>query len=291
MSQLTVVIPVWDNYCEQIVPCVEDILAQDAAAEILVIDNASSVRLPVLPARVRTLRLSERVSVGAARNASLPHVHSRYVLFADADDRLLPGAISHLVEILDADARRVAAVGRQIRWSPRSGERVALERAPRPIVHRIAPFRHLLALCTLRFNIFPIVGCAALRTDAVRASGGFGDGNVGEDWELCAALAWRGPIAFSRRSTRLYAVGEGSLWHRQHERATFEAQYARFRRRLDADPAVPSWTRPLRAVFARLQRRDLDRMFRHGTYHPGAEFSSGSDRQPHPGLGPSAKAR
>jgi hypothetical protein len=120
----------------------------------------------------------------------------------------------------------------------------------------------------MRFNIFPIVGCAAVRTEAMRASGGFGDANLGEDWELCAALAWRGKIVFSRRPGRLYAVVDGSLWHRSHDRRAFEEQYERFRLRLFADPAVPRWARLVRPLLARLHGRDLDRIFRSGAYDP-----------------------
>ena len=268
MSEITVVIPVWGSYCARLAACVEDVRAQDCDAEILVVDNASEVPLPRLPAEVRALRLAERLSVGAARNAALADVRTRYVLFADADDRLLPGTLSFLVEMLDAKPGLVAAVTKQVLWDPVCDQRMIVQRSPRPIVYRIAPFPRLLALCTLRFNVFPIVGCAALRTNTVRSSGGFGDGNVGEDWELCAALAWRGRIGFSRRPGRLYAVEDGSLWHRDHDRSTFEAQYSRFRRRLFADPAVPWWARLTRRAITRFQRRDLDRMFRDGAYRP-----------------------
>jgi glycosyltransferase involved in cell wall biosynthesis len=262
------VIPVWGSYVARLEDCVADVLAQNAEVELLVVDNASDRPLPPLPAAVRTLRLDERVTVGAARNAALPHVRTRAVVFADVDDRLLPGALAHLDAVLRADAEAVAVVARQVHWNPRTGERRSLGRAPRPVVARVARFPRLLALCTLRFNVFPLVGCAALRTDAARAAGGFGDGNLGEDWELAAALAWRGRIVFSGRATRLYAVEDGSLWHRAHERTVFESRYAAFRARLYADPALPRWARATRALITRLQRRDLVRMFAKGAYRP-----------------------
>lgn len=268
MNAITVVIPVWDSYVPRLEGCVADVLSQNATVEVLVVDNASEQPLPPLPEEVRALRLEERVSVGAARNAALPHIRTRATVFADVDDRLLPGALAHLGAMLDADDEAVAAVARQVHWNPRTGERRSLMRAPRPIVARLARFPRLLALCTLRFNVFPLVGCAALRTETVRAAGGFGDGNLGEDWELAAALAWRGRIAFSERATRLYAVEEGSLWHRRHERAVFESRFAAFRARIYADPALPRWARSTHALITRLQRRDLERMFSEGTFRP-----------------------
>ena len=283
MSGITVVIPVWDAYCAKLTPCVVDVRRQEGDAEILVVDNASTVPLPELPAGVQVLRLDRRVSVGGARNAALPEVKTPYVVFVDADDRLLPGTLSFLADVLDDSPELVAAVTRQLHWDPATGERSETGGAPRPVVYRIARFRRLLALCTLRFNIFPIVGCAAIRTDAARASGGFGDGNLGEDWELCSALAWRGRIGFYRRPGRLYAVEDGSLWHRSHDREVFEAQYRGFRNRLFSDPAVPRWARLARPVVARLQRRDLNRMFREGAYHPRPGVRPGAGIEAGPG--------
>jgi glycosyltransferase involved in cell wall biosynthesis len=265
---ITIVVPIWDAYCRKLRACVDDLLQQDGDHEILVVDNASTAPLPELPQGVRTFRLDRRATVGAARNAAMAHVTTPFVLFADADDRLLPGTVAFLVSELRARPEIVAAVVRHLHWDPETDTRTETNGAPRPIVYRLAPLRSLLALCTLRFNIFPIVGCAAVRADAVRASGGFGDGNVAEDWELCAALAWRGPIGFYRRPGRLYAVEEGSLWHRRHSREEFEERYDAFRRRLFADPAVPMWARALRPIVAALHRHDLNEIFRDGAYHP-----------------------
>ncbi len=268
MSRITLVVPVWGSYCDGLRACLEDLRAQDVPAEILVVDNASDVPLPALPADVGMLRLPVRVSVGAARNAALALVTTPVVLFADADDRMLPGALSHLLALLDANPGALAAVGRQRRWSPLEPSTDDFAQTPRSIVLQVARLPRLLALCTLRFNVFPIVGCAALRTAAVRDCGGFGDGNIGEDWEIGAALAWRGPIVFSRRPVRRYVISEGSLWHRAHERQAFEALQRRFRERLFADPAVPRWARTTRPLMSLLQRRDLDHMFRDGPYRP-----------------------
>jgi len=268
MSGLTVVVPVWGRYCSKLRGCVEDIRRQELQAEILVVDNASEVPLPELPEDVRILRLDRRGSVGYARNAALPYVATPYVLFADADDGLLPGTLSLLAAMLDAEPELVAAVSRQLHWNPRTGERRETRGAPRPVVYRLARLPRLLALCTLRFNIYPVIGGTALRTEAVRASGGFGEANLGEDWELASALAWRGPIGFTRKPGLLYAVEEGSLWHRPHRREAFEEKDRRFRDRLYRDPAVPRWARLSRPLVAWLHRRDVRRTFDGGSFHP-----------------------
>jgi glycosyltransferase involved in cell wall biosynthesis len=278
MSELTVVVPVWGRYSEKLRACVEDLRRQDLRAEIVVVDNASDVPLPDLPEGVRTLRLEQRVSAGGARNAALPIVTTPYVVFADVDDRLLPGTLSLLAGILRDDPGLVAAASRQLHWNPRTGEKHETRGAPRPVVYRLARFPRLLALCTLRFNVFPVIGGTALRTDVVRASGGFGNANLGEDWELASALAWRGRIGFTRTHGLLYAVEEGSLWHRPHEPEAFEEKYGHFRERLYRDPAVPGWARLTRPLFTALQRRDVRRRFAGGSYHPRPILAASAGR-------------
>jgi glycosyltransferase involved in cell wall biosynthesis len=267
---ITVVIPVWGAYCARLLACVEDLLQQDGVRyDVVVVDNASEVPLPSLPGGVQTIHLPERVSVGAARNAAVEHLSTPYVLFLDADDRLLPATVAFLVENLDARPTAVASVCKHVLWDPTTDRRVIADRSPKPAVYQLARSRHLLGLATLRWNIFPIVGCAAIRTDVFRDTGGFGDGNLGEDWELCAALAWRGRISFSRRPGRLYAVEEGSLWHRPHPRAVFEHQHRAFRRRLAADPCVPAYAKfLLRHCIRSAHTRDIDRLTATGNYQP-----------------------
>ena len=68
---------------------------------VVVIDNNSDVVLPPLPPGVEVVRLPKRVSVGAARNAGLALVETGKVIFCDADDRLLPGAIAFLTSRMD----------------------------------------------------------------------------------------------------------------------------------------------------------------------------------------------
>jgi glycosyltransferase involved in cell wall biosynthesis len=268
MTAITVVIPVWGRYCTQLEACVADIRAQSEPARIVVVDNSSDVPLPRLAKDIRLLRLAQRVSVGSARNAALSIVQTPYVLFADVDDRLLPGSLAFLLQQLNRRPELVAAVGKHALWNPLTGERRVEPRAPRPVVYRLQHARHVLALCSLALNVFPIVGCAALRTDAVRDAGGFGDGDIGEDWQLAAALVWRGPISFHRRLVRLYDVTGGSLWHQTHERDAFAAQLESFRRRLFADPEVPYLVRRLEPLFAWIHGRHAATLFRNGGFRP-----------------------
>jgi glycosyltransferase involved in cell wall biosynthesis len=269
-ARVTVVIPVWDAYCAHLQECVRDLMTQEGVAmDVIVVDNASDSEIPDLPGDVRVLRLPGRVSVGAVRNAAVEHVHTPYVLFLDADDRLLPGTVQFLADELDAAPAAVAAICKHVLWDAKTDRRVIADRSPKPVVYRLARSRHLLGLATLRFNIFPIVGCAAIRTEVFRDAGGFGDGNLGEDWELCAALAWRGRISFHRRPGRLYAVEEGSLWHRLQTRERFERQFEAFQQRMATDRRVPAYAKLLlRHGIRHAHARDVDRLTAHGDFRP-----------------------
>jgi glycosyltransferase involved in cell wall biosynthesis len=269
-ARVTVVIPVWDEYCARLQECVRDLMTQEGVAmDVIIVDNASDSEIPDLPADVRVLRLARRVSVGAARNAGGEHVQTPYVLFLDADDRLLPGTVQFLAGELDGAPAAVAAICKHLLWDRKTDRRVTVDRSPKPVVYRLARSRHLLGLATLRFNIFPIVGCAAIRTEVFRDAGGFGDGNLGEDWELCAALAWRGRIRFHRRPGRLYAVEEGSLWHRSHPRELLERRYDAFQARVLRDRRVPAYARLLvRHWIRRAHSRDIARLTAKGDFRP-----------------------
>lgn len=248
----TVVVPVWDRYVQFLVPCLESVLGQTdgQSTGVIVVDNASSVPMPHLPPSVQVVRSSRRLSVGAARNLALSCVETENVIFCDADDRLLPGAIAFLSSRMAERPRLVAAICRYVSWNPDTGAHAVLERSPRPIVFRVARHQRLFALANLRYNCFPIVG-GILRTDAVTDAGGFGDGDIGEDWILGTQLAFRGPIEFHQEPSFVRRVHAGSLWYRAHPRADYLARCSLLRRRIKGDRRVPRWVKaglPLLAV-------------------------------------------
>ena len=90
---VTVVIPVWDPpYVNWLPHAVEAVRAQDPGVRIVVVDNASAVAVPTLEG-TDVVRTSKRLSAGEARNAGMRHVDTEFVMFLDADDELLAGAL------------------------------------------------------------------------------------------------------------------------------------------------------------------------------------------------------
>lgn len=270
LPSVTVVVPVWDRYCELLRESVESALAQPGVPiEVVVVDNASSTPLPALPEGVGVVRLPARVHVGTARNVGLARVRSPYVTFLDADDVLLPGALESLTTRLEDDRRAVTACGRFVTWNASTNERRIVRRAPRPVAVGVSRLPRAFAAANLAFNSFPVVGCVH-RVDAVRRAGGFADASVGEDWVLGAMLCFQGRIRFSERPTFLRRVHEGSLWYQAHDpEALLEAARV-LHDRARHDPAVPAWTKMLLPVLARVHRRSLERAVNGGIVSPSA---------------------
>lgn len=100
------------NTARYIEPCLRSLLEQaagDPGIEVLVLDDASSddtgailVRLAAAhPGQLRVLRAPRNGGISAARNRLLAEATARHLWFVDADDLLLPGAISGLRDVLD----------------------------------------------------------------------------------------------------------------------------------------------------------------------------------------------
>lgn len=109
---LTVIVPAY-NAEKYLADCLDSVLEQRTrhSVRVVVVDDGSTDRTPrLLEAYSRrpdvTVITQRNGGFSAARNAALARLRGRYVMFLDADDRLLPGAVDALMDkalALDAD--------------------------------------------------------------------------------------------------------------------------------------------------------------------------------------------
>ncbi len=101
-SSVSVVIPCY-NHARFLVEAIESVLNQTCRLfEIVVVDDGSTDETATVVANYPGVRLIRQSNQGlsAARNAGLRASEGRYVVFLDADDRLLPDALEIGIEAL-----------------------------------------------------------------------------------------------------------------------------------------------------------------------------------------------
>ena len=245
---VSVIIPAWDSYAgAPLLEAVASVERQDAPFELIVVDNASATALPDLPG-ARVVRLADRGTRGTARNRGLEAARAPLVVFLDADDVLLPGALAALLAGLASHPRASAYV-----MSILDGRTGARHRSPRHSAVRLARLPAIFAAANAVWSLLPVSGCAIMRANEVRACGGFGDADHGEDWELGVSLAFRGPIAFDERPALMYYAREDSPGEGATSPRVLLDNARRVRRRIVADPGVPAWGRTLGPALAAAQ--------------------------------------
>jgi len=234
---------------------------------IVVVDNCSSVAVPQLEGTT-VVRTAARLSAGEARNRGLEHVETEFVMFLDADDELLRGALETVRQGISSDPG-LAAFAMSL-LEPETGRR---HRFPYRFAFLLTRFPRAFALITSVWSLYSTQGCAIFRTAWVKECGGYADLSGPEDWILGVSQAFRGRIRLDRSPGLVYRLHHESLAQAQSGRYLMLAA-RRVRERLRSDPAVPAWARtavPLIAVMqaiAIFALRPLYRAARQGTGLP-----------------------
>lgn len=228
-AEVTVVIPVWGTYAKDLPRAVAS--AAHARANVLVVDNANR---PALDIPVPTLRLDSRVSLGQARNAALPYVHTPYVLFLDADDELLPGALDQLLTVAGAPATHPVVVAARL-LDASTGQRYHW---PHTWQERLMRHAKVFAVAETIRAAYPVQG-SLLPTDVVRECGGYDvHEDAAEDWTLGVSLAWRCQVRPASQPTMVYRSALSGRWGSQLALSRQLAHRRRIRGRVQLDPAV-----------------------------------------------------
>lgn len=296
MRDVSLVIPFWDLDRSILQECIDSIWAQTHRCHILVVDNASTV--PVAPQDgIEVLRLEKRVSVGQARNLGLAKVDTPFVMFMDADDVLLPGAVSHLLDLIASRPGASLAAGRIIDWVPETGLKHP-KQWPSNLAKQINRFPHLFRLVNVFRNVTPVTGCAVMHTQMAQSTGGFPDSRA-EDWTFGVSMSFKGPILLSDDHVKLYrwrADGLSKAAVRQWK-ALIDARTAT-RVAVANDTSAPSWIRTLLPVLAVLHLLDLpfhvrrEQMFSQiGGQITNPEVMSPKAKRSNPIVGPLSRTR
>lgn len=110
MPWLSLLIPVY-NVADYLEACVRSVLEQaDAGVEVLLLDDCSTDASWALmqrlaqrwPGRLQLLQHEHNSGISAARNSLLDVAQGDYLWFLDSDDKLLPGAIAQLRQIVQS---------------------------------------------------------------------------------------------------------------------------------------------------------------------------------------------
>jgi len=162
----SVVIPCY-NQAHFLGEAIESVLSQTHREhEVIVVDDGStdeSARVAASYDRVRCLR-QRNCGLAAARNAGFSASSGTYVLFLDADDRLLPDALATGIATLDANPECGFSYGHILPISA-DGNRL-------PVPSQVAvKEKHYLEL--LRHNYIWTPGAVVYRRNVLESIGGF----------------------------------------------------------------------------------------------------------------------
>lgn len=187
-SLVSVVIPCW-NQGSYLGEAIESVLGQrHPELELTVVDDGSADNSYEVAARypgVRRLR-QPNSGVAVARNRGLAESSGEYVVFLDADDRLLPNALEVGVAELLAAPEAAFAAGRP-RDIGRTGE--VIREAPQPLVSR-DHYLKLLEECFIWSG-----SSVVYRRAPLEAVGAFNeDRAAADDYELYLKLAREFPV-------------------------------------------------------------------------------------------------
>ena len=189
----TIVIPAY-NAAPYLQEALESLRTQACTPhEVIVVDDGSTDNTAEIAAAFEGVRLLQQANrgVAAARNAGLAIASGELILFLDADDWLMPGAISRHATALSDHPNAVASYGEALRTT---GAGQAIGAGDKPVFGP-RPSGALLRQL-LQYNFIQTSGIC-MRTEAARAAGGFPEHlRMCEDWAMWCALAAQGEMIY-----------------------------------------------------------------------------------------------
>jgi peptidoglycan/xylan/chitin deacetylase (PgdA/CDA1 family) len=221
---VSIVIPLF-NSDRTIAQTIDSVLTQDLDHWEMIIFNDSSKDRSLLvashyaerfPNRILALSSTSDGNKGPsyARNQALRFARGDFISFLDSDDTLLPGKLSHDVQILKKNPEAAAVVGRTLWWwDDRSMRPARVDRIMAPgdrVYHPPVFFEETFVRRTVEV---PCIHSWMLRRGALAAVDRF-DVELAtyEDQKMLAALSRVFPIYVSGQCLVEYRRREDSLW-------------------------------------------------------------------------------
>ena len=187
-SDVAIVIPTY-NHAHFLRAAIESALSQNPKPrEIIVVDDGSSDHPEEVAQSFRDVRIVRQANAGlaAARNRGLRESAAAYVLFLDADDRLLPGALAAGLKSLAEDETAAFTYGKYTIVIASTAERTEAVNTPVPK----QAFAHFL-----RENCVGMHGTVMYRRAGIERAGGFREHlRACEDYDLYLRLARDWPV-------------------------------------------------------------------------------------------------
>jgi glycosyltransferase involved in cell wall biosynthesis len=173
--------------------------------EIVVVDNGSSDNTSEVSASYPGVRLIRQMrrGVSAARNCGLRESHGGYVVFLDADDRLLPEALESGVSCLNSHPECAFASG-HVRLVSKDG---SVLRIPDESCIEKDHYLTLLQYCYIWTP-----SAVMFRRSVIESMGGFASGLSGAaDWDLYLRIARRWAVFCHAHLVADYRVHDANM--------------------------------------------------------------------------------
>jgi len=201
---VTVVIPCY-NQAHFLGEAIESVLAQDHPhTEVVVVDDGSTDNTAKVAAHYPQVHLIRQHNQGlsTARNVGLESSHGDYIVFLDADDRLLPGAIGAGLEALRAHPECAFAFGGHESIAS-DGSLLAVHEP-----YTAGDYYHMM----LRGNIIHTPSLVMFRRAILRSIGGFRTSiDAAADYDLYMRITRNHPVYGYRRRVTQYRQHEAQM--------------------------------------------------------------------------------
>jgi SAM-dependent methyltransferase len=187
---VSVIIPTY-NHARFLSEAIDSVIAQTRPAdEIIVIDDGSNDDPAAVVSRFASVRLVRQANRGrsAARNAGIRLAKSKYVVFLDADDRLLPIALETGIRCAEMNPECGFVYG---------AHRDIEEDGTPTVLHPVQPIAEEAYFALLRRNLVRMQASAIFKRDVLIESGGFDEAlHLSEDYDLYLRIAQKYRVAY-----------------------------------------------------------------------------------------------